>query len=86
MAFHDNFGLGFYHITSEKTEGFIRAKHHKNTMSYDTSAIVGATLSGAVALTGLGVLNKAAKMLDDDTDPEDLPKKSGKTKRQKTWY
>lgn len=47
-------------------------------------AIIGTTLSGVVALTGLGVLNKAAKKLNDDESPEDFPKKKGK--KEKTWY
>jgi hypothetical protein len=46
--------------------------------------IIGTTLSGVVALTALGVLNKAAKKLDDGESPEDFPKKKGK--KEKTWY
>lgn len=53
-------------------------------MSDSTNAIIGTTLTGVVALTGLSVLNKAASKLNDDTDPEDFPKK--KSKKKDTWY
>ena len=55
-------------------------------MSYDNSAIIGTTLTGVTGLMGVGLLTKAAKMLNDDTDPEDLPKKKKNMKREKTWY
>lgn len=51
----------------------------------DNQDIIGTTLTGVTGLMGIGILAKASRKLDDDTDPEDLPKKSGK-KRQKTWY
>jgi len=45
--------------------------------------IIGTTLTGVTGLLGVGILMKAAKKLSDDTDPEDLPKKS---KKRGTWY
>ena len=48
--------------------------------------IIGTTLTGVTGLLGVGILAKAARMLDDDTDPEDLPKKKKGMKKEKTWY
>lgn len=50
----------------------------------DSSNIIGTTLTGVTGLMGIGILAKAARMLDDDTDPDDLPKK--KSRKAKTWY
>ena len=50
-----------------------------------TEEIIGTTLTGVTGLMGIGLLAKATKMLDDDTDPEDLPKKKSSKKRD-TWY
>ena len=47
--------------------------------------IIGATIAGTTGIIGIGLLAKAARKLDDDTDPEDLPKKS-KNKKRDTWY
>lgn len=50
--------------------------------------IIGTTLTGVTGLLGVKILSNAAKMLDDDTDPEDLPKnhKGNKIKKRDTWY
>jgi len=45
--------------------------------------IIGTTLTGVTGLMGIGILAKAASKLDDDTDPDDFPKKKSK---KKTWY
>lgn len=46
--------------------------------------IIGTTLTGVTGLLGVKLLTKATRMLNDDTDPEDLPKKN--KKKRDTWY
>lgn len=49
-----------------------------------TEDIIGTTLTGVTGIMGIGILAKAASKLNDDTEPEDFPKK--KAKKEKTWY
>lgn len=49
----------------------------------DTSNIIGTTITGVTGIMGIGILAKAASKLNDDTDPEDFPKKKSK---KSTWY